>query len=252
MFIKRSLNEASRGQLISKSKNADVVKSYGTTRYGRKDYQHVEDTTDNLNRVDFNALFKADLLSLIIPVQGETSEYNVEILFEGVCSNIKDQIKNNNYIREYKCIYRALIDAINKYDLYVSCDCKDFKFRQAYYASKGRYNSGQTQITPSRITNPNDTKGAGCKHIMKVISDLDWLLNLSTCINNYITYIEENYNDKYRDIIFPAIYGIDYDSAINRGIIDIDDNEIDNINIEEEPIEDSSTEPSEESQEEEL
>jgi len=167
------LLEKSRAQLLDKGKNADIVKSYGTTRYGRKDYQHVFKATSNLNRIDFNALFKADLLSFKLPVQGETNSYEVEILFDKACTSIRQQVISNNNVCEYKCIYRAIVNAINNSDIFVSCTCSDFKYRQAYYASRGRYNSGQPQIVPSKVTNPNDTKGSGCKHIMKVLADLD-------------------------------------------------------------------------------
>ena len=167
------LLEKTRQELLDKSKNADVVKSYGTTRYGRKDFQHVFNTVQNFNRIDMNALFKANILSFKLPVQGETNNYEVSILFDGIVDSMKQQIEMNNDVCEFKCIYRALINAINNSDVFVACTCDDFKYRHAFQATKGRYNAGQSQIVPARITNPNDTKGAGCKHIMKVLADLD-------------------------------------------------------------------------------
>ena len=217
------LLEKTRNELLNKSKNADVVKSYGTTRYGRRHQQHVDNSVNSFNKIDFNALFKADLLSFKIPVHGETNDYEVEILFDGICKDFQSQLKLDDYKLEFKCIYRALINAINRQDIYVSCSCPDFKYRMGYYASKGRYNSGQPQITPSKITNPNDTKGAGCKHIMKVLADLDWVLKLASCITNYIIYMDKNMHSKYAQVIFPAVYGMPYGKALQLGLFDDED-----------------------------
>ena len=171
--MKRILNEASRAQLIAKSRSADIEKKTGLTRYGMKDTVSVFNSPNAYNGIDFNAMFKSNVLSLNLPIQGSSSDYTVNVMFEGICDDIQREVRSNNYKVEYKCLYKAIIKAIDHNDIYISCTCNDFKFRQAYYATKGRYNSGTPQITPSRITNPNDTKGAGCKHIMNVIANLD-------------------------------------------------------------------------------
>ena len=221
------LNEKTRAELLSKSKSADIVKSYGTTRYGRRNIQHIYNPKSSLNKLDQNALWKSDSLSFFIPVQGETDNYTVQVLFEGILKDINQELKLNSYKLEYKVFYKAIIKAINRQDIYVSCTCADFKYRQAYWASKDRYNSGTPQIVPSKVTNPNDSKGAGCKHIMKVLADLDWALDLASCINNYTIYMQEKYPEKYQEIIFPAIYNMSYQDALNDGIIYDDVDELD-------------------------
>lgn len=120
------LLEASRKELLDKSKNADVVKRYGTTRYDRRHQQHVYNSVEAFNKIDCNALFRANLLSFIIPVHGETDNYGVEVLFEGICDGIKREVVRNNDELEFKCVYRALIDAINKRDILVACTCPDW------------------------------------------------------------------------------------------------------------------------------
>ena len=167
------LNEKTRRELINQSKNADIVKTYGTTRYERRNVQHVYNPKESLNKLDMNALWKANILSFYLPVQGETNNYSVEILFDGVLDDINSELKRNDYIFEYKVVYRAIINAINRNDIYVSCTCPDWYYRMSYQATKGRYNSGKSQIIPAKITNPNNTKGAGCKHVMKVLGSLD-------------------------------------------------------------------------------
>lgn len=248
------LLEKTRAELISKSKSANITKSYGTTRYDRRNVQHVYNPESTFNKLDMNALWKANILTFSLPVQGEHDNYNVEILFDGILQAINRELKNNNYVLEYKVIYKAIIDAINKSNILVSCNCKDFIYRQSYWASKGRYNSGKPEIRPAKITNPNDTAGAGCKHIMKVIADLDWALVLASCINNYVSYMEEHYPDKYHDIIFPAIYSMSYQRALDQGLIENPDDDLDvdiEDEIEEEPIEEEPVdeEPSEEEEE---
>ena len=126
------LTEKTRKELINKSINADKTKSYGTTRYERRNKVSVFNTIQNYNKVDMNALFKANLLSFKIPVKGETSNYEIVVLFEGICDDLKNEIKNNNNKLEFKCVYRALIKAIDKQDIYISCSCDDWKYRMAY------------------------------------------------------------------------------------------------------------------------
>lgn len=217
------LTEKTRLQLLNQSKEASTTKSYGTTRYDRRNLQHIYNSVAAFNKIDQNALFKANMLSFFIPVQGETDNYEVEVLFDGILDSINRELKNNDYNLEYKVIYRAIIDAINKQDIFVSCSCPDFKYRMAYWASKGRFNSGQPQVIPARITNPNNSQGAGCKHIMKVLADLDWAMKLASCINNYIIYMQEHYPDKYENVIFPALYDMSYVRAIDQGIIQVED-----------------------------
>lgn len=225
------LNEASRRELIDRSKNVDKTKTYGTTRYERRRKQHINGSLKTFNRIDMNALFKGDMLSIIIPVSGETDDYDVEILFEGVCSDIKDEIKRNKNKLEYKCVYRAIMSDIDKQDIYISCTCSDFKYRFSYWATKGKYNGGKPELRPANKTNPNNSKGIGCKHILKVLSELDWALKLATTIYNYIIYMKDNYNRKFVDIIYPALYDIPWDKAVQMNLFDTDDelaNTIDN------------------------
>lgn len=220
---KTILNEVTRQQLIDKSRNADIVKSYGTTRFGRRNNVRLYSTTQNYNRIDFNSVFKADILSLKLPIQGETADYEVSVLFEGVMDDIKNEIKANNNKLEYKAIYRAIIKCINRQDILISCTCPDFKYRFQYWATHNRYNAGHIQLVPAKMTNPNDSKGAGCKHTMKILSDLDWALKLATVINNYIEYIRVHYPDKFERLIFPVLYDMSWEEANELGLFDTED-----------------------------
>jgi hypothetical protein len=121
----KRIDEATRHQLLNKSKDAEVTKSYGTTRYERRNLQHIYNSVSAFNKIDMNACFKANLLSFFVPVQGEHDNYEVEVLFDGILDSINRELKNNSWTFEYKVVYRAIIDAINKQDIYISCTCPD-------------------------------------------------------------------------------------------------------------------------------
>lgn len=86
-------------------------------------------------------------------------------------------------------------------------NCADWKFRFSYYATVNDYNSGAPEVRVSDITNPNDTKGAGCKHTMAVLTEGGIFMKLAICITNYVNYMQKTHPDLYQDIIVPAIYG---------------------------------------------
>ena len=227
------LTEATRKELIDKSKSADKTKSYGTTRYDRRNYQHIYNSLNAFNKIDMNALYKANLLSFKVPVHGETDNYTVEILFEGICDDMRHEIHRNKDVLEYKCIYRALVNAINRQDIYVACTCPDWQYRFAYWANKNGYNGGRPELRVADITNPGDTKGAGCKHVMAVLANLDWALKLATTIYNYIIYMEEHYESKFASVMFPKLFDMSYQEYKDKIIISADDELADTMDNEE-------------------
>ena len=84
--------------------------------------------------------------------------------------------------------------------------------------------SGQAELRPANITNPGDTKGSGCKHIMLVLSNNSWLLKVSSVIFNYINYMEKHYAKLYADIIYPAIYEKDYEEPVQMDMFADEEN----------------------------
>ena len=109
-------------------------------------------------------------------------------------------------------------------------NCADWKYRIAYHATRGGYNSGNPEMRASDITNPRDSKGAGCKHVNLVLGNIDWIMKVSSVINNYIHYMEDHFERKYADLIFPKLYGMPYQKAIQLNLFDTDDNLSDNEN----------------------
>lgn len=222
------LQEKSRSDLLSKSMTAKPTKSYNTTRFERRKLQTMKTSSSIFNKLDMNSVFKSDALSLEIPVEGETNTYTVTILFDGICKDIQRELKKNNYNLEFKVIYKAIVRAIKNQNMFIGCTCKDYKFRFQYIATKERYNALQAQLVPATQTNPNNDQGAGCKHILKVLDDLSWAMQLATALNNYILYMKKNKQKLFNDIMFRSIYGMPYRSAVEKGIIEETDDESSN------------------------
>lgn len=223
------LLEKTRNELISKSKKSDNYSKNnqhkGRNRWERRVHSRVANTVRDYNRIDMDAFFKTDILDFIIKVQGETNDYDVTITFEEALKEIADQIKRNNNNLEFKCVLRGLISAFNRGNVYVNCTCPDFTYRQAYWATKGQYNSGMPQPSNGKqIANPGDTKGAGCKHVNLVLANLDWMMKIASVINNYIYWARDNLENQYAKFIFPVIYEMPYDKAIQMTIDMYDEN----------------------------
>ena len=222
------LQEKSRSDLLSKSMTAKPTKAYNTTRFERRKLQTMKTSSSIFNKLDMNSVFKSDALSLEIPVEGETNTYTVTILFDGICKDIQRELKKNDYNLEFKVIYKAIVRAIKNQNMFIGCTCKDYKFRFQYIATKERYNALQAQLVPATQTNPNNDQGAGCKHILKVLDDLSWAMQLATALNNYILYMKKNKPKLFNDIMFRSIYGMPYRSAVEKGIIEETDDESSN------------------------
>lgn len=220
------LLELNRGQLINKSKASDKYKSAGhehENRWTRRNKSKIATRVDQYNQIDMNNFFKNDELKVGINVHGETSDYIVLIRYNGVLREIAEQIKRNNNKLEFKCVLIALQRVFNSGDVFVSCSCPDWAYRQAYNASRGGYNSGPVEIRASDITNPRDSKGAGCKHVNLVLGNVDWLMKVSSVINNYIHYMKDHFERKYADLIFPKLFGMPYQKAVQLNLFDTDD-----------------------------
>ena len=88
MFQKIQLNEDTRAQLLSRSKSADKEKD-NKTRYQKRVKSKVKANVSNLNKIDFNQLFKNNIMTVSLDVQGETNEYTVTISFGGFLDELK-------------------------------------------------------------------------------------------------------------------------------------------------------------------
>jgi len=227
MINKLILDEASRRDLIDKGKRGDryspLNQRKGRNRFERRTQSRIYNNVAQYNSIDMNSFFKHDVLLVGIKVIGETDEYITKIKFNGLLEEIAKEVKRNKNKLEFKVILSSMITVFNAQDVFVSCTCEDWQYRQAYWATRKNYNSGPAETRVSDITNPSDSKGSGCKHVMLVISNMDWLLKVTSVINNYINYARKSMQRLYADYIFPKIYDMKYDRAVQLDLFDTDD-----------------------------
>lgn len=218
------LNEATRNALLRKSRNSRHYSGKDTGRWEAKTKCKVANTTQDYNKIDMDTLWKKDILNFAVKVQGETDNYVVTVEFSKILKRLQDNVKRNKYLFDQKAIYDALVAALNSSDVKVDCTCDDWKYRQAYFASKQGYKAGAAETRPSKITNPRDDLGAGCKHVVCVLNNAKWIKNISSVINNYVNYAKDHMENLYAKYIFPKIYNMDYNKAIQMTISDFKDN----------------------------
>lgn len=215
------LTEERRPQLLSRSRVSKKEKEDNRTRYEKRVKSKISSNVRNYNSINMNSLFKEGILTVDIEVQGETNKYTVTVSFGGFLDQLKDQLERSKKEEvTLKDIIRALINSFNDDDVYVRCSCPDYRYRLSYWNTKDKVNIGAPENIPSNITNPNNDLGPGCKHIMLVLSNHNWILKVASTINNYIHYMEKHYERLYDDVIYPAIYGH------RREEITIDDTEL--------------------------
>lgn len=228
LFYSNILTEDTRAVLIQKSRNAGQYKdkSRGKNRFERKKYSTVAKTVKQYNSINMNDLFKKDILQVDIPVIGETNNYTVTIKMEGVIAEMQKNIKNNQNKFEYRTVIQALTKVFNSSNIYVKCDCDDFKYRFAHHLiiNKASVDDSSADPGPGKgIANPNDDKGRGCKHILAVLANADWINKVAATIRNYILYAEERLQKPFLNVIFPKLYGIPAAEAVEEGIVESED-----------------------------
>lgn len=229
MLIK--LNEDSRSQLLSKARQGAEYKgdkSKGKNRYERRTKSKISNSVREYNQLDMNKFFKEDILDLYIKVHGETDDYMVGISFSGILELIREETaRDENLVVDLRLILKMLKRAFNKENhVMVKCSCPDWAYRFAYFASVNDIILGDKETRPSDETNPHDNLGPACKHVILVLSNTNWIVKLASAVNNYIHYIEDHYENAYAEIIYPQLYGREYDKDVQLGLFDKD--ELDN------------------------
>lgn len=221
------LQEDKRTQLIAQGKRGEREKTDGKTRYEKRVKSRFSSATREYNQIDMNQLFKDNILTVLIPVRGETDDYFVKIKFGGFLDILRKRLEQQDNIINLRSVIRALLDAFNSDDVYIHCSCPDWKYRMAFWATVTDILSGDPENRPSKITNPKNTLGPGCKHVMLVLANTSWLIKVASVIHNYIKYFEKNKKQQYADILYPAIFGKEYEEPVQLSFDDSDELESD-------------------------
>lgn len=214
---RKLLLEDKRSELLSQSKSgANYVpwnQYFGKNRYQRRLKSKIAPSIKHFNNIDMNKFFKTDILDVLIDVKGETNIYKVRMSFVGTLDEIHKELQKSGATQKIdrRLVLRALTKAFNHDDVYINCTCPDFKYRFKYWATKKNILIGDPENRPAKITNPNNDKGPGCKHIALCLSDASWLIKIASVIYNYINYMEEHDERLFQRYIFPAVYGKPYD-----------------------------------------
>ena len=222
------LNEDTRKTLINKGKRGANYKgtwAKGKNRYQRRVHSRVLNSVKEFNEIDMNKLFKDNVLSVFVKVHGETDDYLVGISFGGFCEILNDQLKEDEEV-SLRHIVKALMIGINKSDVFIRCNCPDFYYRFGFQDSVHNIIMGQKETRPSNITNPDNTLGSGCKHVLLVLNNTTWVLKCASVINNYINYMKTHYEKLYANVIYPAIYKKKYEEPVQTNLDDTEDDEL--------------------------
>lgn len=222
-FLKLLL-EANRSSLIAQSRNVGTYKNQerGKNRFERKKYSKIANAVKSYNQIDMNSLFKQDILQVNIPVVGENDEYTVTIKLEGVVGEIQKNIKNNNNKLEFRTIIQALTKVFNTSDVYIKCSCPDAKYRFAHWNIIKNISTDDSANDPGPgkgIANPNDDMGRGCKHMLLVLSNGDWMMKVASVINNYCHFLSEKKPEAFLKLVFPKLYGVPADEAVENDLV---------------------------------
>lgn len=142
------------------------------------------------NYKDFRFI-KADIKDLDdkdrVVVTFEVGDYTVIISFNNILLNLREVVKQDpKHMVKFDWVLRACNRAIDQSDIYVNCQCKDFKYRYAYVASKNSYKYGKKELRSADIRNPNDNIGGACKHILSVLSNKNWMTRVATTVNDWL------------------------------------------------------------------
>lgn len=226
-----NINEVTRKNMVGKTK------SQSPSRYNKRLDYRVNDYAG----IDPSQLISNDILATKVSV----GDYECIVAYKGVLSNLKDIVKRQpKHNVTLQSVIRAVNTAIDDTDILVDCTCPDFQYRFAYLATKYGYKYGKPETRPANITNPDDDKGAMCKHLTMLLSNKRWLIKLSTIVNDFIkaniesvrkalNVSEDDFfiNDPgrpsrhtNRNLGMTKDYGYGYDSSYTDSIDDTDDN----------------------------
>lgn len=225
----KKLNEDSKSQLLSKARKGANYKgdqSKGKNRYERSKQSSLSNSVAEYNRLNMNKFFKDDILDVNIIVHGETDDYLVGISFSGILKLIQDETAKDPDIKiDRRLIWKVLRRALkSERNIKVKCQCPDWQYRFGYWASKNDFILGDKENRPSDKTNPKDNLGSACKHVILVLNTTNsWVVKLGSVINNYIKYIKDHYEANYLEIIYPKLYGHEYEEPVQLGLFDKDE-----------------------------
>lgn len=165
--------EIDRKNLVGKTK------ALSPTRYNKR----LSYRASQYKGIDVKKLIENDELVTVVKV----GDYDCTIAFQGVLDTLVSVLKLQPRPNvTLQAIIRTLNRAIDNTDLLVDCECGDWIYRFAYWATKFGYKYGKPETRPAKITNPDDKKGAMCKHLTAILANKRWLVKIGSIVNDII------------------------------------------------------------------
>lgn len=190
--ILRRLDEASRGDLLRRSRYQSKARWQKRLNYRISDFRGV----------DLKELFNNGTFVYNTPIK----DYVCTIAFDGALDAIKKAVKNTSSVKQITLnqIAKALVWAYNNEDVRINCTCKDYFYRFRYNSTQGKYQHGQGENRPTKITNPLNNKGSCCKHLDLLLANESWIGKCASVITEFIKaypdkaayYLYDNPNER--------------------------------------------------------
>lgn len=182
-FQKQSSFEAIAERYIVDSKNAKKYRTKPGNRYKRRMMIRQNGGNRVWYDIDVNKFIRNDEFTWHIPVIGETDDYVVGFSLKNWLPVLRHDIKQEGFsVNTFK---KSLGRAMRTLELKSECNCDDYKYRIAYWATRKGDKLGDPENRPSNITNPNDDLGRHCKHGLFLISNRIWLERIGRILFNY-------------------------------------------------------------------
>lgn len=132
--------------------------------------------------------FLSDWLVIKTTISGNSHSYTDYIAFKGVFSDLIELAKKDyTHTVNSKLIIKSIHSSLDKHDIYIDCDCADFKYRYAYFATQDKFKWGKLQNSNGeKIRNPNNDIGSMCKHLYALLRSNNFLNAISDKIMRII------------------------------------------------------------------
>lgn len=168
-FPLESLLEKTRKELLTKQKSETPARVKRAAAY----------TISNVT-IDAEA-FLNNWLVIKCNINGNSSSYTDVIAFEGVFTDLIEVIKElSSHVVNSKSIIKSIHASLDKNDIYLSCDCADFKYRYDYWSTQGKFKWGKLQNSNGdKIRNPHNDMGSMCKHLYALLRSNKFLNYIS-------------------------------------------------------------------------
>ena len=180
--LEESLNEASRQDLLAKARidTRDRYESRRTVNIGRMrcklDEKVLKQSNPKKRAIQFRFKYKGTLPDEYIL----SVELPAEKIVQAIVYELKEG-KHKGKKLDASILEEILMNSFDSDDVKIDCTCPDFRYRFAYAATKHHFKARKPETRPSKITNPK-ARGAGCKHLIKLLSNPLWMKKCSILV----------------------------------------------------------------------